>query len=170
MNDVDNCSISTNSDSVISNIYDQSTLCGSSQSNGTPYEKDTFELSVNNTSYFDISTDVSASHSNNNKKNSGSFLHLPLLNCASLNVCGLKRRLHYPDFCELVHKYDTFCVCKTKLDKYDSIELHGFTFISQCREQKIFAKVGILEYSYKMNCLNSLRRWILSLIILCGLR
>ena len=53
-NDVDNCSISTNSDSVISNIYDQSTLCGSSQSNGSAYEKDTLKLSVNNTSYFDI--------------------------------------------------------------------------------------------------------------------
>ena len=141
-NDVDNCSISTNSDSVISNIYDQSTLCGSSQSNGSAYEKDTLELSVNNTSYFDISTDVCASHSNNNTKNSGSFLHLPLLNCASLNVCGLKRRLHYPDFCELVHKYDIFCVCETKLDKYDSIELHGFTFISQCRKQKFIRKSG----------------------------
>ena len=91
------------------------------------------------TSYFDISTDVSASHSNNNTKNGGSFLHQPLLNCAFLNVCGLKRRLHYPDFCELLHKYDIFCVCETK---YDSIEFHGFTFISQCRKQNFIRKSG----------------------------
>ena len=75
-------------------------------------------------------------------KYSCSFLHLPLLNCATLNICGLKRRLHYPDFCELVNKYDINCVCETKLDKYDSIELHGFTFISQCRKQKIIRKSG----------------------------
>ena len=35
-------------------------------------------------------------------------------------------------------------MCETKLDKYDSIELHGFTFIPQCRKQTLFAKVGDL--------------------------
>ena len=34
--------------------------------------------------------------------------------------------------------------------------------------KNLFAKVGVLEYLYEMNCLNSLRRRILSLIILCG--
>ena len=118
---------------MISNIFDKSTLCGSSQSNGSPYEKDTLELSVNNTSYFDISTDVSAGHSNDNTK-----IVIVFCTCLYLIVHGLKRRLHYPDFCELVHK----CVCETKLDKYDSIELHGFTFISQCRKQKCIRKRG----------------------------
>ena len=33
-------------------------------------------------------------------------------------------------------------MCETKLDKYDSIELHGFTFISQCRKQKFIRKSG----------------------------
>ena len=33
-------------------------------------------------------------------------------------------------------------MCETKLDKYDSIELHGFTFISKCRKHKFIRKSG----------------------------
>ena len=42
-------------------------------------------------------------------------------------------------------------MCETKLDKYDSIELHDFTFISQSRNKNVFAKMGVLEYLYEMN-------------------
>ena len=36
--------------------------------------------------------------------------------CAALNVCGLRRKNLFPDFCELVDNYDIFCVSETKLD------------------------------------------------------
>ena len=35
-----------------------------------------------------------------------------------------------------------FCVNETKIDKYDTIHLDGYTFISQCRRQKFFRKSG----------------------------
>ena len=36
-------------------------------------------------------------------------------------------------------------VCETKLDKYDIIDLHGYTFISECRKQKFIRKSGDLR-------------------------
>ena len=64
------------------------------------------------------------------------------LHFASLNVCGLKRKVLFPEFSDLVNKYDLFCVCETKLDKYDVINLPGYDFISQCRKQKYICKSG----------------------------
>lgn len=62
--------------------------------------------------------------------------------CGSLNVCGLKRRIQYPDFCELVGKYDIFCVNETKLDDFDTINIDGYDFLSQCRKQAYIRKSG----------------------------
>ena len=42
----------------------------------------------------------------------------------------------------MVNKYDLFCVCETKLDKYDDINLPGYVFRSQCRKQKYIRKSG----------------------------
>ena len=52
-----------------------------------------------------------------------------LLKFASLNVCGIKRKVQFPDFGELVNKYDLFCVCETKLDRYDCIDLPGYIIL-----------------------------------------
>ena len=57
------------------------------------------------------------------------------LSIGSLNVCGIKRRIQYPEFQELVNK-DIFCVFETKLDDLDSISLSNYTFIHQSRRQK----------------------------------
>ena len=65
-----------------------------------------------------------------------------LLKFASLNVCGLKRKVQYPEFGELVNKYDLFCVCETKLDRYDCIDLPGYFLFSKCRKQKYIRKSG----------------------------
>ena len=70
-NDVYDCNISINSDSVNSCIFDKSTLCDSSQLNGSAYEADTCDLSVRDISDYDISTDVSANFSRNNTADSG---------------------------------------------------------------------------------------------------
>ena len=41
-----------------------------------------------------------------------------------------------------MQNYDIFCVNETKIDKYDTIHLDGYTFISQCRRQNFFRKSG----------------------------
>ena len=35
----------------------------------------------------------------------------------------------YPGFSDLINKYDLFCVCKTKIDKYDDINVPGYVFL-----------------------------------------
>lgn len=65
-----------------------------------------------------------------------------MLKFGSLNVCGLKRKVLYPEFSKLVNDYDIFCVCETKLDRYDSIDVPGYVFFSQCRKQKFIRKSG----------------------------
>ena len=58
------------------------------------------------------------------------------LNCAALNVCGLRRRILYTDFVNLINQYHIFSVCETKLDNFDIIDMFDFEFISQMRKQK----------------------------------
>ena len=70
-NDVYDCNISINSDSVNSCIFDKSLLCDSSQLNGSAYEADTCDLSVRDISDYDISTDICANFSRNNTADSG---------------------------------------------------------------------------------------------------
>ena len=64
------------------------------------------------------------------------------MNIASLNVCGLRHRILYPDFCDLVARYDIFCVSETKLDNFDIIDIPCFDFVSQVRKQKYLRKSG----------------------------
>ncbi|MEW8546069.1 MAG: endonuclease/exonuclease/phosphatase family protein [Candidatus Thiodiazotropha sp.] len=64
------------------------------------------------------------------------------LRCASLNVCGIKRRVNYPEFCELVQEHDIFCVAETKLDKHDTVQIEGYTFLSQSRKQPFLRRSG----------------------------
>ena len=64
------------------------------------------------------------------------------MNIASLNVCRLRHRILYPDFCDLVAKYDIFCVSETKLDNFDIIDIPCFDFVSQVRKQKCLRKGG----------------------------
>ena len=114
-NDVYDCNVSIDSDSVNSSIFDKSTLYDSSHLNGSAYEADTCDLSVSDISDYNVSTDISVNFRRNNTVDSGELLgkkQLHSLNCASLNVCGLKRRLHYPDFCELVTNMTYFVFVK----------------------------------------------------------
>ena len=64
------------------------------------------------------------------------------ISIASLNVCGLKRRLEYPEFQELVNNFEVFCVSESKLDKHDIISLKGYTYVSQIRKQRYLRKSG----------------------------
>lgn len=64
------------------------------------------------------------------------------LKIGSLNVCGLKHRLQYPDFTDYIHDFDLFTVLETKLDKYDVISMPGYRFIAQSRKQKYIRRSG----------------------------
>ena len=57
-------------------------------------------------------------------------------------VCGLKRRVQYPDFISFVNQYDVVCLAETKLDETDVVLLDGYTFISQPRRQEYLRKSG----------------------------
>ena len=100
-----------------------------------------------------MSTNSSVNSSiHNGINNERNFTHTPRSNsnlnrsenlkCGSLNVCGLKRRLEYPEFCELIKGFDFFCVSESKIDKYDIISLDGYNYISQCRKQPYIRKSG----------------------------
>ena len=59
-----------------------------------------------------------------------------------LNVCGLRRRLQYPDFCQFIQKYDVICFAETKPDQADVISCSGYMFYSQPRRQKYYRRSG----------------------------
>ena len=82
---------------------------------------------------------------NKNNSNSETYLKDRETNNTAigfLNVCGIKNRIQYPDFCETVCKYDIFFVSETHLDCFDIINLNGYDFISKPRTQKYFRKSG----------------------------
>ena len=66
-----------------------------------------------------------------------------------LNVCGLKRRLHFPEFRDTLSIFDFFCVTETKLDHTDIITVPGYSFISQIRKQKFIRSSGGIAVFYK---------------------
>ena len=57
------------------------------------------------------------------------------LNFGCLNVCGLKRRVHFPEFQETLSDFDILCVTETKLDHTDVISIPGYGSLSQVRKQ-----------------------------------
>lgn len=64
------------------------------------------------------------------------------LKVASLNVCGLKRRSEYPDFCDYVRQFDILCFSETKTDNTDVISIKGYECFMQSRKQKYQRKSG----------------------------
>lgn len=64
------------------------------------------------------------------------------LKIGSLNVCGLKPRLNYPEFIQMVENYDIFCVLETKLDEFDVIDLPNNTHLSKPGSEKSYRKSG----------------------------
>ena len=86
--------------------------------------------------------DLNSKSSNNTLKSNTDKPVKTNLSIGSLNVCGIKRRIQYPEFQELVSKFDIFCVLETKLDDLDSISLSNYTFIHQSRRQKCLRRSG----------------------------
>jgi hypothetical protein len=71
------------------------------------------------------------------------------LKISSLNVCGLKTRIQFPDFILLLNSYDILCVQETKLNSYDIIDVPGFTFYSKPRKDNYLRKSGGIAFFIK---------------------
>ena len=50
------------------------------------------------------------------------------LNMLSLNCCGIKKRLQYPELENLVRNHDITCIVESKTDDRDEIKLPGYIF------------------------------------------
>lgn len=65
-----------------------------------------------------------------------------VLKFCSLNVCGLKQRLKFPEFTEFLNEYDFICVSETHTDDTDDVDIDGYTFYSKHRAQNYRRKSG----------------------------
>ncbi|CAG2251519.1 unnamed protein product [Mytilus edulis] len=70
---------------------------------------------------------------------SDSFLKIKVL---SLNVCGLASKLGNPDFVEFISLYDVICLTETKIDKYDVIDVDGFSLLPSVVRQNCKSRSG----------------------------
>ena len=130
---------SSNSNDSSSNSNDSSSNSNDSSSNSNDSSSNSYDSSSNSNGSSSNDGNSSDSHLS---ENSTSFYNIDNLKCASLNVCGLKRRLNYPEFYTLINKFDIFCVNETKLDNSDIISVQGYTFMSQPRKQRYLRKSG----------------------------
>ena len=64
------------------------------------------------------------------------------LKIGTINVCGLKSKMNYPEFTKFIEQYDIVCILETKLDKYDKIEMPNYTFLSKPRTDEYKRKSG----------------------------
>ena len=71
------------------------------------------------------------------------------LNILSLNVCGIKKRLQYPEFIELINRYDIICLQESKTDNCDEISVPGDISKMKNRHDMTFRKSGGLMVLYK---------------------
>ena len=78
----------------------------------------------------------------NQVNQSNSTISSDKLSVGSLNVCGLKGRILYTEFTDLVQSFDIFCMSETKLLDTDVISCPGYTFFSPPRQQKFYRRSG----------------------------
>ena len=52
-----------------------------------------------------------------------------VLNIIGLICCGIKKRLNYLEFEQMIRKYDIICLVETKTDDIDIVKLEGMKFI-----------------------------------------
>ena len=50
------------------------------------------------------------------------------INLLYTNCCGLKNKLCYPEFQELIQKHDILCFVETKTDDLDELKVPGYIF------------------------------------------
>ena len=70
-------------------------------------------------------------------------------NVLTLNCCGIRTKLNYSEFHELVNDLDVLCLVETKTDDLDEIIIPGF--ITKFKNRKAFAnrKSGGIMLAFK---------------------
>ena len=66
------------------------------------------------------------------------------LSCLSLNVCGVRSKLLYPEFVDYISQYDVICLLESKLADTDEIHIDGFTMFYKNRDKYKHKSGGIL--------------------------
>ena len=52
-----------------------------------------------------------------------------------LNCCGIKSRLNYPEFGNMIKKHDIICLVETKTDDIDKIDFPDYKFYMKNRKR-----------------------------------
>ena len=65
-----------------------------------------------------------------------------------INVCGLERRVQFPEFCETLSDLDILCVTETTCNPTDTISIPGYGFLSQERKQNCIRSSGGIAVIY----------------------
>ncbi|CAG2205169.1 unnamed protein product [Mytilus edulis] len=73
-----------------------------------------------------------------------------------VNCCGLKHRLQYPEFENLIRKHDVVCFVESKTDDMDDIHLSGYTLKFKNRRKISRVKSGGIVIGYRENLNNSI--------------
>ena len=71
------------------------------------------------------------------------------INIMCLNCCGIKSRLKYPEFGNLIEKYDIICLVETKTDDLDVIDFPGYKFSMKNRKKVSHRRSGGIMVGYK---------------------
>ena len=74
-----------------------------------------------------------------------------LLRIVCLNCCGIKTRLQYPEFRNLIQSYEIICFVETKTENIDIIILPGYKFVMKNREKNTKNRSGGIMVGFKGN-------------------
>jgi hypothetical protein len=66
----------------------------------------------------------------------------------ALNVWGIKSKLLFPEFVDLITKYDIVCLVESKLADTDKVDISGYTAFYKNREKYRHKSGGILILTY----------------------
>jgi hypothetical protein len=69
-----------------------------------------------------------------------------LLRIVCLNCCGIKTRLLYPEFRNLIQSYEIICFVETKTDNIDIIILPGYKFVLKSRGEQLQKTVRVVSW------------------------
>ncbi|CAG2216686.1 unnamed protein product [Mytilus edulis] len=95
---------------------------------------------------YNASTSTSSDTCNSPRKNisAGSDLNILCLNC-----CGIKSRVNYPEFKDIIDNHEIVCLVETKTDDIDVINLPGYEFKMKNRKKVTKTRSGGITVGYK---------------------
>ena len=112
-------------------------------------------INVNTSHSSDITVNRSISDSNDITGNrSVSDSNDNCNNLLSLNCCGIKSRLQYPGFQNLIRNHDILCFVETKTNDLDVINFPGFKFIMKNRKNIAYRRSGGIMVGYRDTLVN----------------